>query len=183
VFALVKPATLEGGVGGASCTYAELLLAQARARVRAYGPCALCASADVPIVCAPQGSTHVSRATHFVSHAWDSPFADLLAALESYAEREKLDRKAYFWLGAAAVRAQTNAAVPLTCGRPRARRRIRQLSAPGSPASAGVVDASVSQGCGGHWLHRPRAPALARATAADAQLVFVGDLLHARWWR
>ena len=42
----------------------------------------------------------MARATHFVSHAWTYPFADLLAALEAHFERSAGDNEtAYLWVG------------------------------------------------------------------------------------
>jgi hypothetical protein len=109
VEAVVKPATANGGDGGGDCTYAELLLAQARARggTSAMGLCLrhvcmlaavmsarwprMCVCASTPArvrprrrtqgVCDARGRPHVGPATRFVSHAWKYPFADLLAAL------------------------------------------------------------------------------------------------------
>ena len=103
--AIVKPATL---VDGAGCTYAELLLAQARARgrvllLRLRPGCgrvavrALTFSAQDACDDA-RGQPHVARATRFVSHAWAYPFADLLSTLEAHTEHDS--ETAYFWIGA-----------------------------------------------------------------------------------
>ena len=102
--AVVKPATL---VDGAGCSYAELLLSQARAHGRLLllrrrlgrGSVAVRAMTfSAQGVCDARGQPHVARATRFVSHAWAYPFADLLAALAAHAEKHT--ETAYFWIGA-----------------------------------------------------------------------------------
>ena len=106
--AVVKPATL---VDGAGCTYAELLLAQARAHgmillLRLTPGCGSVAVRALTFstqgVCDVRGQPHVARATRFVSHAWAYPFADLLAALQAHAEQDT--QTEYFWIGTYAAR-------------------------------------------------------------------------------
>jgi hypothetical protein len=101
--ALVKPATLRTGAHGASCTYAELLLSQARAG----GPACRVTSPLTPFAapekgaCDATGCPFVAAATRFVSHAWSGNFADLLAALKAHAEHAaSAGQEPYYWIGA-----------------------------------------------------------------------------------
>ncbi len=106
VTAVVLPETAAAGPGGASCAYAEVLLAKVRAPLRAPLRAACDAVVDHarPWVCLEQGELDAhgrpcaAPATCFVSHAWENRFADLLAALEALDGAED----AYLWIGARA---------------------------------------------------------------------------------
>ena len=50
----------------------------------------------------------MARATRFVSHAWSYPFVDLLAALETHAEKDT--ETAYLWVGTALEHMRSRAA-------------------------------------------------------------------------
>ena len=104
--ACVKPLTHDAP--GGSCSYAELLQAQARAwalgRWDGCGapPPAADSSARVrQNECDAHGRPFVARATLFVSHAWSYRFADIVSALEAHYEAQPDADRQYFWLGAA----------------------------------------------------------------------------------
>jgi hypothetical protein len=100
---VVKPATAHAGKGGAACTYAQLLLQAQEQEAQEQEPQDWPASDGTDAV--PRAPL-VAAATHFVSHAWAFPFADLVAALAARdaagadAGADAHAHTAYFWLGA-----------------------------------------------------------------------------------